>query len=160
MELKSIQVEIPEGMNVIIGQAHFIKTVEDIYEAIVNTSPAILFGIAFNEASGVCLVRKDGTSDDCIALAVEAAESIGAGHVFVIYLKDAYPLQIIPSLRDVREVVRLFCATANPLQVVVCETDQGRGVMGVVDGYPPKGVEGRKDTEDRRNLLRQFGYKR
>jgi adenosine/AMP kinase len=160
MELKNVRINIPEGMNIIVGQSHFIKSVEDIYEAIVNTSPSILFGVAFNEASGVCLIRKDGTSDDCVALAVDAAKAIGAGHIFVIYLKDAYPLQIIPSLRDVREVVRIFCATANPLEVILCETEQGRGVVGVVDGYPPKGVEGKKDTDERKSLLRKFGYKR
>ncbi|MFW6180290.1 MAG: adenosine-specific kinase [Spirochaetota bacterium] len=160
MELKTVPVQVPEGLNVIIGQSHFIKTVEDLYEAVVNTSAAIKFGLAFNEASGPCLVRKDGNDQQLISLAVETARSVGAGHLFVLYLKDAFPIQVLPAVREVREVLRIFCATANPLQVVVCETEQGRGVLGVVDGASPRGVEGTEETEARIELLKKFGYKR
>jgi hypothetical protein len=147
-------------MNVIIGHAHFIKTVEDLYEAVVNTGPSIKFGVAFNEASGPCLVRKDGNDAGLIEHAVNAARAIGAGHLFVIFLRDAFPIQVLPSIKDVREVVRIFCATANPLQVLVAETDQGRGVVGVVDGSPPRGVEGPGEAGQRIELLKKFGYKR
>jgi adenosine/AMP kinase len=160
MDTTAIKVTIPEEANVIIGQAHFIKTVEDLYEAIVNTSPQLQFGIAFNEASGPCLVRKDGTNSDLIDQAVETARQIGAGHLFVIYIKGGFPIQIMPAIRETREVVRIFCATANPLDVIVAQTEQGRGVLGVVDGYAPKGVEGEREIEERIELLRKFGYKR
>jgi len=160
MEIKNIKIEVPEGMNIIIGQSHFIKTIEDLYEAVVNTSSDIQFGIGFNEASGVCLVRKEGNSQELIKRAVDTALLIGAGHIFVIYLKDAFPIQVLPAIRAVREVVHLFCATANPIEVVVAETDQGRGVLGVVDGFPPKGVEGKDQIKERIELLRKFGYKR
>jgi len=160
MELITVSVQVPESTNVIIGQSHFIKTVEDLYEAVVNTSPAIRFGLAFNEASGPCLVRKDGNDRQLIDLAVETARSVGAGHLFVIYLKEGFPIQVLPAVREVREVVRIFCATANPLQVVVCETEQGRGVLGVVDGASPRGVEEAEETEARIELLKKFGYKR
>jgi adenosine/AMP kinase len=129
-------------------------------EAIVNSSPSIRFGIAFNEASGVCLTRKDGNDDTLIELAVDAAQRIGAGHIFVIYLKEGFPINVIPSVKAVREVVRIFCATANPLEIIVGETDQGRGVLGVIDGFKPKGVESDEDIEERKALLRKFGYKR
>lgn len=160
MDTTAIKVTIPEEANVIIGQAHFIKTVEDLYEAIVNTSPQLQFGIAFNEASGPCLVRKDGNNSDLIDQAVETARQIGAGHMFVIYVKGGFPIQIMPAIRETREVVRIFCATANPLEVIVAQTEQGRGVLGVVDGYAPKGVEGEQDIEERIELLKKFGYKR
>ncbi len=160
MELKTVPVQVPEGMNVIIGQSHFIKTVEDLYEAVVNTSPGIRFGVAFNEASGPCLVRKDGNDERLVSLAVETARSLGAGHLFVLFLKDAFPIQVLPAIREVREVAHIFCATANPLQVVVVETEQGRGVLGVVDGASPRGVEGPGETTARIELLKKFGYKR
>ena len=160
MELISMKVTLPEESNVIIGQSHFIKTVEDLYESIVNTAPEMQFGIAFNEASGVCLIRKDGNDEALIDQAVKTAQQIGAGHVFVIYLKGGFPIQILPAIRETREVVRIFCATANPLEVIVGETKQGRGVLGVIDGLPPKGVEKEKDIEERVALLRRFGYKR
>jgi adenosine/AMP kinase len=160
MDIKNVKIEVPEGTNVIVGQTHFIKSVEDLYEAVVNTSAQMKFGIAFNEASGVCLVRKDGNDEALIQLAVDAALNIGAGHVFVIYLKEGFPINVLPSIREVREVVRVICATANPLEVIIGETEQGRGVLGVVDGFPPKGVEGNAETQERKNLLRKFGYKR
>jgi hypothetical protein len=160
MELTALKVILPEESNVIIGQSHFIKTVEDLYEAIVNTAPQMQFGIAFNEASGVCLIRKDGNDESLTAQAVETAQQIGAGHVFVIYVKGGFPIQILPAIRETREVVRIFCATANPLEVIVGETEQGRGVLGVIDGLPPKGVEKEQDTKERIALLRKFGYKR
>ena len=155
-----MKVTLPEESNIIIGQSHFIKTVEDLYEAIVNTAPEMQFGIAFNEASGVCLIRKDGNDEALIDQAVKTAQQIGAGHVFVIYLKGGFPIQILPAIRETREVVRIFCATANPLEVIVGETKQGRGVLGVIDGLPPKGVEKEQDIEERIALLRKFGYKR
>ena len=160
MDFKSIKIDMPEGANIIIGQTHFIKSVEDLYEAVVNTSAHIQFGIAFNEASGPCLVRKDGNSEELIKHAVNAAMSIGAGHVFVIFIKEGFPVNILPSIKATREVARVFCATANPIEVLVGETDQGRGVIGVVDGFSPKGVENEEDIQERKDLLRRFGYKR
>ena len=160
MDFKSIKIDMPEGANVIIGQTHFIKSVEDLYEAVVNTSAHIQFGIAFNEASGPCLVRKDGNSEELIKHAVNAANSIGAGHVFVIFIKEGFPVNILPSIKATREVAGVFCATANPIEVLVCETGQGRGVIGVVDGFSPKGVENDEETQERKDLLRKFGYKR
>jgi adenosine/AMP kinase len=160
MELKVIRVETPENGNVIIGHSHFIKTVEDLYEAIVNTAPQMKFGVAFNEASGPCLIRVDGNDDELKALATRNAQAIGAGHTFVIALRDGYPINILPRVRDVPEVCRIHCATANPLEVVVMETEQGRAVLGVVDGSPPKGVESEEDAKKRHGLLRAIGYKR
>jgi len=160
MELTTVKVTIPEEANVIIGQSHFIKTVEDIYEAVVNTSPAIRFGLAFNEASGVCLVRKDGNDEELIRHAVDTALEIGAGHTFVLFMREGFPIQVLPAIRNVREVVGIFCATANTLEVIIARTDGGRGIVGVVDGSPPKGVEGEKEREERVDLLVKFGYKR
>lgn len=160
MDIKTVKIEMPEDANIIIGQTHFIKSIEDLYEAIINTSAQIEFGIAFNEASGVCLVRKDGNNEELIRLAVTSAEKIGAGHIFVIYMKEGFPINILPSIKATREVVRIFCATANPLEVIVGETGQGRGILGVVDGYSPKGVENDADIQKRKDLLRKFGYKR
>jgi len=160
MEIETVQINIPEGVNIIVGQTHFIKSIEDLYEALVNTSSHIKFGIAFNEASGVCLTRKDGNDEVLISYAVDAAQRIGAGHIFVIYLKEGFPINILPSVKSVREVVHIFCATANPLEIIVGETEQGRGVLGVIDGFMPKGVESDEDIEKRKALLRKFGYKR
>ncbi len=160
MELKLIPIAIPEGGNVIIGQSHFIKTVEDIYEAVVNTNPAMQFGLAFNEASGPCLVRHDGNDESLRQAAIDAALAIGAGHVFVLFLKEGFPINLTGRLRDVPEVVRLYCATANPLQVIVAESEQGRGVLGVIDGSSPKGVEDDEGVAWRREFLRKIGYKR
>jgi adenosine/AMP kinase len=160
MEIKTVTIDIPEGANIIVGQTHFIKSIEDLYEAVVNTSGQIRFGIAFNEASGVCLTRKDGNDDRLTGLAVDAAQRIGAGHIFVIFLENGFPINVLPSIKAVREVLQIFCATANPLEVIVGETQQGRGVMGVIDGFMPKGVESEEEIGERKALLRKFGYKR
>ncbi|HUP03625.1 MAG TPA: adenosine-specific kinase [Bryobacteraceae bacterium] len=160
MELKLIPLEIPDGGNLILGQAHFIKTVEDIYEAVVNTVPQMKFGIAFNEASGPCLTRADGNDDALRALAVRNASAVAAGHIFVLAMKDGYPINVLGRIREVPEVCSLFCATANPAQAVVAESEQGRGVLGVIDGSSPKGVETAEDAEKRRAFLRMIGYKR
>jgi adenosine/AMP kinase len=160
MELVTVALEIPENGNVIFGQSHFIKTVEDVYEAIVNTVPQMKFGVAFCEASGACLVRADGNDDDLKQMAVRNALAVAAGHTFVVCLTDGYPVNLLTRLKDVPEVVGLFCATANPVEVVLAETAQGRGVLGVIDGEPPKGVEGPADIEWRHSLLRKIGYKR
>ena len=160
MELKTVRVEIPEGTNVIIGHSHFIKTVEDIYEALVNTSPHLKFGIAFSEASMERLVRVEGNDPELSSVAAANAEKIGAGHLFVILLREGFPINVLPALRQVPEVCRILCATANPLEVIVVETDQGRGVVGVVDGASPVGVEDDDHRRKRTAFLRQIGYKR
>jgi adenosine/AMP kinase len=160
MELKAVRLEIPEGGNIIVGQSHFIKTVEDIYEAIVNTVPQMKFGIAFNEASGACLTRADGNDDALRQLATRNAAALGAGHTFVIALRDGYPINVLGRIKDVPEVCGIFCATANPVEVVVAETAQGRGVLGVIDGSSPAGVETEADLEWRHSLLRKIGYKK
>jgi adenosine/AMP kinase len=160
MELKSVKVSFPEGANVIIGQTHFIKTTEDLYEAIVGTVPGARFGIAFCEASGQCLVRVEGNDDKLRNLAAENAMKIGAGHTFVVILENAYPINVLNRIKDVQEVCTIFCATANPVDVIVAENKLGRGVVGVIDGERPKGVETAKDAEDRKAFLRKIGYKR
>jgi len=160
MELKTVQLAIPENGNIIVGQSHFIKTVEDIYEAIVGAVPQMKFGIAFNEASGACLIRVDGNDTELEANATENAQAIAAGHVFVIALREGYPINILGRIRDVPEVCNIFCATANPVEVIVAETGRGRGILGVIDGSSPKGIESANDREWRHNLLRKIGYKR
>jgi len=160
MELKSVRVSFPEGASVIIGQTHFIKTTEDLYEAIVGTVPGAKFGIAFCEASGPCLVRVEGNDDKLRNLAAENATKIGAGHTFVIILENAYPINVLNRIKDVQEVCTVFCATANPVDVIVVENELGRGVVGVIDGERPRGVETAKDVEDRKSFLRKIGYKR
>jgi len=160
MELKSIQLEIPDGGNIIVGQSHFIKTVEDLYEAIVNTVPQMKFGIAFNEASGACLTRAEGNDDDLKALAVRNARAVAAGHTFYIVMRDGYPINVLGRIKDVPEVCGIYCATANPVEVIVAESEQGRGILGVIDGATPKGTESAEDVEWRHGLLRKIGYKR
>ena len=160
MELKTVEMDIPEGANLILGQSHFIKTVEDLYEIIVGTVPGMKFGVAFNEASSACLTRVEGNDDELKTAATNNATALGAGHCFVIVLKEGFPINILNRIKDCQEVVRLFCATANPVQVIVAETGQGRGVLGVIDGASPKGVEGESDVEWRHDLLRKIGYKR
>jgi adenosine/AMP kinase len=160
MELKLVPLEIPENGNLILGQTHFIKTVEDIYEAIVNTVPQMKFGVAFNEASGPCLIRVDGNDDALKALAAKNASAIAAGHTFVVVMREGYPINILGCIKNVPEVCSIFCATANPAQAVIAESDLGRGVLGVIDGFPPKGVETPDDVEKRRAFLRMIGYKR
>lgn len=160
MELKTVSLEIPENGNIILGQSHFIKTVEDVYEAVVNTVPQMKFGVAFCEASGACLIRVDGNDEELMLLAARNAEAVAAGHTFIVCLKEGFPINLLSRIKDVPEVVGLFCATANPVEVVVAETAQGRGVLGVIDGAPPKGVEGPADVEWRHSFLRKIGYKR
>ncbi|WP_321478315.1 adenosine-specific kinase [uncultured Paludibaculum sp.] len=160
MELKSVRLSIPEDGNIILGQSHFIKTVEDLYEAIVNTVPQMKFGLAFCEASGACLIRADGNDEALKTLAIQNAQAVAAGHTFVICMREGYPINLLTRIKDVPEVVGLFCATANEVEVIVAESEQGRGVLGVIDGEPPKGVEGPADIEWRHGLLRKIGYKR
>lgn len=159
VKIEVVQVEIPEGTNVIIGQAHFIKTTEDIYEALITGAPDIKFGLAFCEASGDRLIRVEGNDDELKNLATKMALKIGAGHTFIIYLKNAWPINILNSLKTVSEVVTLYCATANPVQVLVVETEQGRGIIGVIDGFKPIGVERDENVKARREFLRKIGYK-
>ena len=160
MELKSVRVSFPEGANVIIGQTHFIKSVEDLYEAIVGAVPGVKFGIAFCEASGPCLVRVEGNDDKLRKLAAENALRIGAGHTFIVILENTYPINVLNRIKEIEEVCTIFCATANPVDVIVAENERGRGVVGVIDGEKPKGVETANDAEDRRTFLRKIGYKR
>ncbi|MDX1979774.1 MAG: adenosine-specific kinase [Bryobacteraceae bacterium] len=160
MELTSVRLEIPEGANIILGQSHFIKTVEDIYEAIVNTVPQMKFGVAFNEASGACLTRVEGNDDAMKAAAAENATRVGAGHCFVVVMKDGFPINVLGRIRDVPEVVGLFCATANPVEVIIAQTAQGRGILGVVDGSSPIGVEDEAGRQWRHGFLRKIGYKK
>lgn len=160
MELTSVRIEIPEGANVILGQAHFIKTAEDVFEAIVNTVPGAKFAIAFNEASGPCLVRVEANDDELRAAAIANAQAVGAGHLFVVLVRDAYPINLLGRIKDCYEVCSIFCATANPVEVIVAETKQGRGVMGVVDGASPKGAEGPAEAQGRHDFVRKIGYKR
>lgn len=160
MELKTVRLTIPENGNIIVGQSHFIKTVEDIYEAIVNTSPHIQFGVAFNEASGPCLIRSDGNDEELQKGAIETAKAIGAGHCFVVWLRNGFPINVLGRIQAVPEVVNIYCATANPVEAIVAETEQGRGILGVIDGSSPCGVESESDVKARIAMLQKFGYKR
>jgi adenosine/AMP kinase len=160
MQLHAVRLTIPEGTNIIVGASHFIKTVEDVYEALVNTVPQMKFGIAFNEASGACLVRVDGNDDGLKKAAAENAQAVGAGHTFYVVMRDGFPINVLSRIKDVPEVCTIHCATANPVEVIVAETEQGRGILGVVDGSPPKGVEDDAGREWRHGFLRKIGYKR
>jgi adenosine/AMP kinase len=160
MDLKTVRLVIPENGNIIVGHSHFIKTVEDLYEAIVNTVPQMKFGIAFNEASGDCLIRVDGNDPELEGIATENAQAIAAGHTFVIALRNGYPINILGRIREIPEVCNIFCATANPVEVILAESAQGRGILGVIDGSSPKGIESANDREWRHGLLRKIGYKR
>lgn len=159
MNLEIVPLEKPDHVNVIMGQSHFIKSVEDLYEAMANAGGGIRFGIAFNEASGPCLVRWAGNDPELVELARRNALKVGAGHLFLIFMDKGFPINVLNAIKQVPEVCRIFCATANPLQVIVATTDQGRGVVGVVDGFAPKGVEGEREIAERKELLRRFGYK-
>jgi len=159
VELSSVPIEMPEGLNVIIGQSHFIKTVEDLHEALAGSSPHLQFGLAFCEASGPRLVRRSGNAADLVELAAKNAEAVGAGHSFVIFLRDGYPVNVLNAIKSVPEVCTVFCATANPVEILVASTAQGRGIVGVVDGAAPAGIETAQDEADRKRLLRQIGYK-
>jgi hypothetical protein len=160
MELVTVKVRKPEDVNLILGQSHFIKTVEDLYEALVTAVPGIKFGLAFCEASGDCLIRTEGTDEEMRKLAAENALAIGAGHSFLILLKNAYPIHVLKAVERVQEVCNIFCATANPVEVVIADSKQGRGILGVIDGEKPKGIEDASGTAWRKDLLRKIGYKR
>jgi hypothetical protein len=159
MDLKTIKIDIPEGCNVILGQTHFIKTAEDLYEVIATTVPQAKFGIAFTEASGPCLIRKEGNDTELVDVCVKNLREIGAGHIFCIILKDAFPINILNAVKSCPEVCSIYCATANPVEVVVAETGQGRGILGVIDGFSPKGIESDSDKAKRKEFLRKIGYK-
>jgi uncharacterized protein len=160
MQLHAVRLTVPEGANIIVGTSHFIKTVEDIYEAMVNTVPQMKFGIAFNEASGPCLIRVDGNDEELKAAATANAQAVGAGHTFYIAMRDGFPINVLGRIKDVPEVCGIHCATANPVEVIVAETEQGRGILGVIDGSAPKGVEDEAGREWRHGFLRKIGYKR
>ncbi len=159
MELISVSIEKPEAVNLILGQAHFIKTVEDLHEALAGAVPGIQFGLAFCESSGPALVRASGTSDDLVQLAKASAMALAAGHVFIIFLGNAFPINVLNAVKSVPEVCGIYCATANPVEVILAETDQGRAVLGVVDGVRTRGIETPADVADRQQMLRRFGYK-
>ena len=159
MEIKTIKIEKPDDLNMILGHSHFIKTVEDIYEAMVNTVPEAKFGLAFCEASGPCLVRYTGTDAELIELAKTNAYNLSAGHCFILFMKDMFPVNVLNAIKNVPEVCRIFCATANPVEVLVVETKGGRGIIGVVDGFSSKGIETEADIQDRKGFLRMIGYK-
>jgi hypothetical protein len=159
MELSAARMQVPEGANLILGHSHFIKTAEDLYEAVVNTVPGAKFAVAFNEASGPCLVRVEANDDELRQVAVANARSIGAGHAFVLMVRNAYPINLLSRIRDCFEVCSIFCATANPVEVILAQTEQGRAILGVVDGSSPKGVESVEDAKWRREFVRKIGYK-
>jgi adenosine/AMP kinase len=157
--MKIIDVNVPEGCNAILGQSHFIKTVEDLYEALVNAVPNIKFGLAFCESSGPCLVRSEGNDEEMKKLATQTSVKLSAGHTFIVFMRNAYPINVLDKIKSVPEVCNIFLATANPFQVVLAETEQGRGVLGVIDGFFSKGIETERDIEERRQFLRKIGYK-
>jgi len=159
MELRSVTLEIPEGTNIIFGQTHFIKTAEDLYEIMVGSVPQARFGMAFCEASGACLIRVEGNDQELKKVATRNAQAVAAGHTFVLLLRDAYPINVLNAIKSCAEVCSIYCATANPVEVILVESSQGRGVMGVIDGFSPKGVEGPADLQWRKDLLRKIGYK-
>lgn len=159
IKLEIVKVEIPEGVSVIIGQSHFIKTTEDIYEALVSSVPNIRFGLGFCEASGDRLVRVEGNDDELKKLAANTALKIGAGHSFILFIKNAWPINVLNALKHVCEITTIYCATSNPVQVIIGETDQGRAILGIVDGFKPVGVEKEEDIKKRRDFLRKIGYK-
>ena len=159
MDIHTVKIENPDGLNMILGHSHFIKTVEDIYEAMVNAVPMAKFGMAFCEASESCLVRYAGTDDELIELAKKNAYNLSAGHSFILFMKDLFPVNVLNSIKNVTEVCRIFCATANPVEVIIAETELGRGILGVIDGFSSKGIETEDDIRARKELLRQIGYK-
>ncbi|MGC8810904.1 MAG: adenosine-specific kinase [bacterium] len=159
MEIKSVKLLIPEGANIIVGQTHFIKTVEDLYEIMASSLPKCRFGIAFCEASGACLIRGEGNDDELKKVAIQNAQAVAAGHTFYLLLREAYPINVLNAIKNCPEVCSIFCATANPVEVIVAESEQGRGILGVIDGSSPKGIEGESDMRWRKDLLRKIGYK-
>ena len=160
LEMRTVRMEVPTDTNIIVGQSHFIKTVEDIYEAVATTVPQAKFGLAFNESSGACLTRSEGNDQTLRDTAVRNAQALACGHTFVLLLQNAYPINVLNAIRNVPEVCSIFCATANVVEIVVAQTEQGRGVLGVIDGSSPKGIEGQSDVDWRHDLLRNIGYKR
>ena len=160
VQMHSIRMDFPPDANIIVGQAHFIKTVEDLYEAVATTVPQAKFGLAFNESSGACLTRTEGNDETLRQAAVRNAQALACGHTFVLLLQNAYPINVLPAIRNVSEVCGIFCATANPVEIVVAQSEQGRGVLGVIDGSAPRGVETQSDVAWRHDLLRKIGYKR
>lgn len=160
MEMISVKLDVPEGVNLVLGQSHFIKTVEDFYETLTSSSPSIKFGIAFCESSGPALIRYDSNDKTLEELAVEFAQKLSAGHIFVVLIRNAYPINILNRIKMLDEVASIYCATANPVEVILVETEQGRGVLGVIDGIKSKGVEGEKERKERHEFLRKIGYKR
>jgi len=160
LEIEAVRMEVPADANIIVGQSHFIKTVEDLYEAVATAVPQAKFGLAFNESSGACLTRSEGNDQTLRDIAVRNAQSLGCGHTFVLLLQNAYPINVMHAIRSAPEVCSIFCATANPVEVVVARSEQGRGVLGVIDGSSPKGIEGQQDIAWRHELLRKIGYKR
>ncbi len=160
LNLTAVPFELPEGANLVLGQSHFIKTAEDLYEALVNTVPGIKFGVAFCEASGPCLIRAEGNDDELLQSAIRNAQSIGAGHTFVVVMRNAFPINVLGRIKDVPEVCTIFCASANPVQVLVAQSAQGCGIVGVIDGSCPLGVEGEADRAARHSFLRKIGYKK
>jgi uncharacterized protein len=159
MELKTVKIDIPQGLNIIIGQSHFVKTIEDLYEILVSSSPSLKFGVAFTEASTECLVRHEGNDSDLEKLAADTAFMLACGHVFVIFLKDGFPINVLNAVKGCQEVCRIFCATANPLQVIIAASEQGNGILGVIDGSKPVGIETDGNKQHRREVLRKFRYK-
>jgi adenosine/AMP kinase len=159
MELKLVKIENPENLNLILGQSHFIKTVEDMHEAMVATVPGAKFGIAFCEASDVCLVRHTGTDPELVKLAQKNAFTLAAGHSFIVFMRDMYPINVLNTIKNLPEVCRIFCATANPVEVIIADTELGRGILGVVDGFRSKGIESEPEIAQRKDLLRKIGYK-
>jgi len=160
LEMKAVRMEFPADANIIVGQSHFIKTVEDLYEAVVSAVPQAKFGLAFNESSGACLTRSEGNDQALRDVAVRNAQALACGHTFVLLLQNAYPINVLNPIRNLPEVCSIFCATANPVEIIVAQSEQGRGVLGVIDGSSPKGVEGPADVTWRHDLLRKIGYKR
>jgi adenosine/AMP kinase len=160
MNVSTVSLEIPEACNIILGQTHFIKTVEDLYEIMTGQVPGAIFGLAFCEASGPCLIRHDGNDAGLVEGAIRNMEKVAAGHSFIIMMQEAFPINVLNAVKQCPEVCRIFCATANPVEVVIGESDQGRGILGVIDGFSPKGVEQEKDKAHRLEFLRKIGYKR
>jgi len=160
LKLEVVNLIVPEGCNIILGQSHFIKTVEDLYEAMMNSTPNVKFGLAFCESSGPCLIRHDGNDEELRKVAIENALKLSAGHCFIIVMRNAYPINVLDRVKAVPEVVNIYCATSNPVQVIIGETEQGRAILGVVDGAKSRGVEGDKEIEERKQFLRKIGYKR
>ena len=159
MDIESVTIEIPEGCNIILGQTHFIKSIEDLYEIVATTVPQVKFGVAFTEASGPCLIRTEGNDQELVNVCVQNLQKMGAGHVFCIILKNAFPINVLNQIKNCPEVCRIFCATANPVEAVIASSPQGKGVLGVIDGFSPKGVEAAEDKAQRKEFLRKIGYK-